>query len=156
MYTYTVHKVITDTKALKPSEGKGEFRGLIKTISVISRGVGGGLLLAFGYKAGVRDALKEKLQGWPLGLNQKQTVWFLKKKNEGGKKEGGEFTAVSEINKGPYWLRLRRRRCREICKVRCAAGNLNPPAPENKFDYFQFLMNDSSLYCKVWIIGPAI
>lgn len=47
-------------KALKPSEGKRVFRGLIK-ISVISRG-DEGFIVSVGHKAGVRDALKEKLQ----------------------------------------------------------------------------------------------
>lgn len=48
-------------KALKPSEGKRVFRGLIKK-SPLFQGELRALLLAFGHKAGVRDALKEKLQ----------------------------------------------------------------------------------------------
>lgn len=60
-------------KALKPTEGKRVSRGLIKKKSQLFQGELRALLLAFGHKAGVRDALKVKLQSWPLGFNQKQT-----------------------------------------------------------------------------------
>lgn len=49
-------------KALKPTEGKRVFRGLIKKKSQLFQGELRALLLAFGHKAGVRDALKVKLQ----------------------------------------------------------------------------------------------
>lgn len=53
-------------KVPKPSQGKRVFRGLIKKKkkkkSQLFQGELGALLLAVGHRAGVRDALKEKLQ----------------------------------------------------------------------------------------------
>lgn len=90
MYTYAVYKVITDMKALKPTEGKRVFRGLIKKISVISRGVEG-FIVSFWPQSWSQRCFKSKTPKLTFRLQSKTDLW-LKMKEE--RRRGEEFTAL--------------------------------------------------------------
>lgn len=92
MYTYTVYKVITDMKALKPSEGKRVFRGLIK-ISVISRGVEG-FIVSFWAQSWSQRCFKRKTP--KLTFRPQSKTDHLVKMKEARRRRGGEFTALQK------------------------------------------------------------
>lgn len=88
MYTYTVYKVITDMKELKPPEGKGGVQRLDRKISVISRGVEG-FFVSFWPQSCSQRCFKRKTPQLTFRL-QSKTDRLVKKRML----RGEEFTAL--------------------------------------------------------------
>lgn len=116
MYTYAVYKVITDMKALKLSEGKRVFRGLIKKSPLFQGGVEG-FIVSFWPQSWSQRCFKRKTPKLTFRPQSKTDCLVKKKKNDGGKKEGTRiYRLLRRKKKEDMALIVEKEENQEVCR----------------------------------------